>query len=109
MPLVATHPRRRGLALGYAIVAMTAVIALISLAIDYGRVQIAKTQLRIAADSAARAAAGTFDKGTTTALNTATAIAAANKADGVTVTLAPEDVEFGTWDSVTRVFTPLTG
>lgn len=84
--------------------------AFISLAVDYGRVQLVKTELRSAADAAARAAAGSLSSGTTAAQNAAVQIAGLNTADGRSVALnTATDVEFGMWDTSARTFTVLTG
>lgn len=92
------------------IVVMTVLIAVASLAVDYGRVQVVKSELRRAADAAARAAASTVAN-TAAAQTLAVQYAAANKADGKPVTLArdTQDIQFGKWDAATRTFTPLTG
>jgi len=49
--------RRRGVAIWYSIVLMMAVCALMSFVVDLGRAQLVKTEMRRAADAAARAAA----------------------------------------------------
>jgi uncharacterized membrane protein len=46
---------RRGMSLMWAIGCMTGLCAIASLAVDYGRVQVVKSELRRAADAAARA------------------------------------------------------
>jgi hypothetical protein len=91
-------------------VAIPAIVAVVSLSIDYARVQIAKTQLLIAADAAARAAVAQLPSGVTAAQNAAVAAAADNSADGVAVTLdTANDIEFGIWDAGTRSMTVLSG
>jgi hypothetical protein len=79
-----------------------------SFSVDYGRVQIAKTQLRQAADSAALA--GGAKLGTIQAVqDEAYNFAAANTCDGTAVAIDKTlDVEFGTWDSTAKTFTVLT-
>src|SRR5205823_5185354 len=73
-------------------------IAFASLAVDFGRVQVAKTELLEAADAAARAGAGSIPSGTTAARNEAVRIASLNQAAGIAVTLDPNvDIEFGLW------------
>src|SRR3982751_5744795 len=72
--------RHRGFSAVYAIVCMVTVIGFVSLAVDLGRVQTAKTELRRAADAAARyAATGIRDN---TARDKAVAAAAQNSVDG---------------------------
>ncbi len=103
-------PSRRGLAMIYAVIAMVALCAFVSLAVDFGRVEVAKTELMRAADASARAAAAEMKKGSdlTTIQNAAVAIAAANKCDSTSIALdSTNDLQFGTWDSSTGSFTAL--
>src|SRR5207248_10784554 len=61
------------------------------------------------ADAAARA--GATGRGNyVTAQSRAVQFAAANSVDGTPVTLDPatDDIEFGNWDDVTDIFTPVT-
>ena len=75
------HPNRhRGSSLIYALIAMAAMIAVLSLGVDLGRVQLAKTELRGAADAAARYAATGLSDGTAT--SRAISSAAENGVDG---------------------------
>ena len=80
-----------------------------SLAVDLGRVQLAKSELRLAADAAARHAAHTFVATNSVASARAAAVDSAddNTADGANaVVLDPTlDVLFGTWNSATKTFT----
>jgi Flp pilus assembly protein TadG len=102
--------RRRGLAMIYAVIAMVCLCAFVSLAVDLGRVQLAKTELMRAADAAARAAATELSKGSnlTTIQNAAVNIANANKCDGSAIVLnTATDIEFGTWDPNAESFTAL--
>lgn len=93
---------RTGFALIYAIVAMTALLAFVSIAVDFGRVQLAKSQLRHAVDAAARyAVTGLSDS---SHLSKAQAVASANTCDGSPVLLQSGDVETGIWAN--GVFTP---
>ena len=81
-------------------------IAFVSLGVDWGRVQLAKTQLQRAADAAARAAAANISGGTTVSQNSAVSYAAQNLVNGTATTLNPvADFDFGTWDTSTRQFT----
>lgn len=72
-------------------------MALVSLAVDYGRAQLAKSELQAAADSIARYALGGVADGTATAR--AMAAAADCRVDGRTLTLQNSDVEVGRWIS----------
>ena len=81
----------------------------VALAVDWGHVQMVKTQLQNAADSAARAAAATIYAGPSTARNMAVTYAANNTADGRSVVLDPNaDVDLGTWDPAAHTFTVLS-
>src|SRR5207237_5684493 len=106
------RPRRRrtGVSALYTISLLTALIGMSSLGVDYARVQLAKTELQRGADAAARYAASTLNSGTATARSNAVACAAQNTVDGQSLVLDPNlDVEFGTWDSSTKTFTPSAG
>ena len=78
---------------------LAALCGIVSLAVDFGRVQVAKAELRQAADAAARfGAAGLANGGNATrARSNAIAAAADNKVDGQSLSLAATDVEVGTW------------
>lgn len=107
-PIPAWRPRA-GATLLYTTVALIGIIAMISLAVDWGRVQVAQTQLQAAADAAARYAAMGLQndlRGSSAVESNARASVAQNKVDGVTVDFRPnEDLEVGVWNPVTRTFT----
>lgn len=98
---------RRGGTLVYAVILMTALLAVSSLGVDVAHVHLARTELQRTADAAARAGAGAMF-GTpahpVTSADPASAAAAAgqvaslNPADGRAVSLAAGDVEVGNWD-----------
>ena len=95
--------RRRGVVVIYASVFMVAIIAVVSLAVDWGRVQTAKTELQDGTDAAARyAAAGLFDG---THVAKAQAAALQNTVDGSTLSIAAADVNVGYWNVAARTFT----
>src|SRR4051812_1333616 len=99
--LIASNRRNRGVVIYYMTVIMIAMCGFASLAVDLGRVQVVKAELRCTADASARAAAAVLPD---TAAASALAIeyASSNAADGAPVTLDPSaDIEFGTWDSKT--------
>jgi hypothetical protein len=89
----------------YGIMIMSTLIAFCSLAVDYGRVVVAKQELRVAADAAARYAVTRISSGVSTVRSAAIAAAADNQCDGQSVTLTNSDIEFGTWDSTSATFT----
>jgi Flp pilus assembly protein TadG len=100
----------KGTVLLYTLIAMTAFIGMVSLGVDAGHVRVVKKQLQRTADAAARAAAAGLVTSTVVAQNNAISVAQANTADGTVVVLTPStDIEFGTWNSSTGIFTVLTG
>ncbi len=102
--------RRRGSALVYGAVCMFALAGFAALAVDWGRVQLAKSELQSAADAASRYAAAGLQNdinGASAAYGNAAAVAAQNKADGQTISFRQnEDVELGVWTSATKTFVP---
>ena len=102
-------PRRHGVAVVYAICVMVAMLALSSLAVDYARMRVARTQLQAAADAAAMYGAKGISPGLTAAQNNAIASAADNKVDGSVYSLSSSDIDLGVWDPTSRTFTVLTG
>lgn len=84
----------------YSLALMCVMTALASMAVDYGRVQVTKTQLQAAADAAARAAVQQLPD-QTAALSVAQAVAASNAADGASISLPTADVIFGNYASKT--------
>ncbi len=96
--------RRSGMAFIYIIVALVAMLGFCSFAVDLGRVQTAKTELRRAADAAARAGAANIPLGATAVQNAAIAMAAANKCDGSAVTITASNVQVGIWNTSTNTF-----
>ena len=101
-------PAERGMAGVYLVIALVALFALVSLAVDLGRVHVARSELQGAADAAARYAAGGLAAGESRDAVISRALSAArdNKADATTVELQQSDVELGSWDPATRLFQP---
>lgn len=102
--------RRGGFSVLYLSFAMVLVFAFASLALDYGRVQAAKTELRRAADAAARAAI--TRAGSISGVQDAAYLwASKNTCDGSAVLINKGlDVEFWAWDPGTRKLVgPLSG
>lgn len=95
---------RAGNALLVSVLLIPALAGIVSLAVDFGRVQLVKSQLQTAADAAARHAAGGIDAGAAT--DRAISAAADNLVDGAALVLLSEDVETGLWNTQTRTFTP---
>jgi hypothetical protein len=101
----------RGSTLVYLTMAMVALIGFSSLAVDLGRVQVAKSELQRAADAAARYGATALDQGPDVVERFAVDAADDNLADGTPVVLnaAVGDVQVGTWDEVNHTFEALYG
>ena len=98
-----SRARRAGGVLIYAMVAMVAFIGLCSLAVDYGRAQVVKTELRTAADAAARAGAGGLAYGPEESFRRAKWIARENSANNAPLVLTiGDDFELGRWDKKER-------
>lgn len=99
----------RGVALLYVTVALIALFAVVSLSVDWGRVQWTRTRLQATADAAARyAVAGMKNdiSGVSAAFANAQAVCADNNDGAETVTLQTGDVVTGVWDATARTFTP---
>lgn len=93
---------RRGNTLLTAAILLPALFAIISLCVDFGRVQVAKCKMQTGTDAAARyAVTGLSDSSTLTKAN---AIGAAYQIEGGTLTFQAGDIEAGTWNSTTRAF-----
>src|SRR5688500_14686800 len=105
----AQHLRPRGVAMWMTVVFIAVGLAIASVAVDYGRVQMGKTQLRMAADAAARAGITQIGSTITNVQDLAAQIALANKCDGTPIVLdKANDIEFLDWDTTTRTYTVLS-
>jgi hypothetical protein len=112
MQLTVKIPRRRsrGISLIYGLLSMLVLTGFVSLGVDLGRMQLAKTELQAATDAASRYGASGLSLGVATVKSRAAAAALENKVDGTPLVLdQTNDIEFGTWNSQTRVFTPAVG
>ena len=103
--------RRRGISVVYVAPLLILLFAMISLAVDMGRVRTSKAQLSTAADAAALAAAPVLPAADLAPAQTrALEVAAANHCEGAPVTLvANEDIEFGVYRAVSGRYTALGG
>jgi hypothetical protein len=98
------------MAMWIVVVFMAVGLAMASAAVDYGRVQLGKTQLRMAADAAARAAATRVGYSITGVQDLAYDIANANMCDGTAIAIdKTTDVEFLDWNTTNRTFNVLSG
>src|SRR3954451_22956880 len=86
----------------YATAGMVVFAGLCVLAVDWGRVQVAKTELQRTADAAAPYAVTGVSDGT--ALAKANWIGGLNPADGRAVVFQAADVTTGTWDASAGAF-----
>jgi hypothetical protein len=93
----------------YVVIMMTALVMVVSLAVDFGRVTCAKTELRRAADAAARYGATGLSTSPSTARSRAKLAAADNTVDGTPLILVDSDIELGTWNASTGSFSALSG
>ncbi len=101
--------QRRGAVLIYGIVGMVTLCGIVSLGVDFGRVQIARSQLQSAADSAARyAVTGVKHEisGVNACEGMARAILRENKVDASFLTDPQSTIEYGEWTQSDRTFKP---
>ncbi len=101
----ASVSRRSGVAIIYVVISLVAMLAFCSLAVDLGRVQTSKTELRRAVDAAARASAAFLPQGLSATQTEAIALAAANNVNGSALTLTNSNIQWGVWNKSTGVFT----
>src|SRR5207253_7059282 len=81
-----------------------------SFAVDYGHVQLTKTQLQTAVDAAAMAGASEQNTSVTAAINAASSIAGKNVVDAGGLILDPTtEIRFINYNTATRTYTELTG
>src|SRR4051812_22090451 len=89
---------RAGAAIIWIVVMLVSLASFCSLAVDLGRVQVAKSELQHAADAAARYAAAGLAVSADEARRRAVDAARDNRVDGTAMVLEAGDVEFGVWD-----------
>jgi Flp pilus assembly protein TadG len=104
MNTIRKSSRRRGMAMIYIVCALFVLVGFSSLAVDLGRVQTAKTELRRACDAAARAGCVMIPQGSTLVKSTAIAMAAQNFCDGTAVSLSNANITVGVWNKSSRTF-----
>ena len=101
---------RRGITLVYSLLLLVMLTGFTSLAVDWGRIQLVKTQLARSADAAARAAVSGLGTSVSSAQSMAVQFGGLNQADGSSVCIdSNNDVEFGNWDKLTRTFSTFSG
>lgn len=94
--------RASGMVMIYGVMAMTAMIAIASLAVDVGQVQLAKTEMVGAVDAAARAAVAYLPTDSAGARSAAIALASQHTVAGSSLVLQTGDIEIGKWNSTTQ-------
>jgi uncharacterized protein YegL len=97
---------RRGATLVLSVFLMIVMLAMIAFAVDCGYMLLVRTQLQVAADSAALAAAQVMGSPQTDPVTKAKEYAAYHNAGGKKVDLQNNDIEYGTWDATTKQFIP---
>ncbi len=99
--------RRRGTAIIWTVVMVMVMMAFTSLAVDLGRVITTKTELRRAADAAARAGVAVLSGSVTnsTVQNTVKNMAALDKANNASITVNNSDIQWGVWNAAAKTFT----
>lgn len=97
---------RRGVIVVLAAILVVFMLGMIAFALDIGVLNMSRTQLQAAADSAAMAAVTSANQSQAQMLTTAQQFAGYNSVCGSKVNLLSADVQWGMWDTTTRVFTP---
>jgi hypothetical protein len=99
-----TFASRRGVSMVWGITWMSVLSGVTAFAVDVGRVQLVKAELRHAADAAARAGAQSIDTGALGATLAAKLYAQSNKVEGRTLADSQLDIEAGFWSTTTKTF-----
>lgn len=94
--------RRQGIALIWAVIFMVVFLAFASFAVDWGRVQLTKTELQRAADASALAAANALPGGVGNTKAIARQYAAYNFSVSKSITLNDNEIIMGQWKSTTK-------
>jgi len=112
--MVGTRHSRQGTGIIWTTVALMVMVGMASLAVDFGRAKLVRTELQNAADAAALAAAANISSPVADVQANAVAVARANRADGTPVLLSLansddtyNDVQFIAWDGTN--YTVLNG
>jgi len=101
--------RRRGATLVLSAFFMVVMLGMIAFAVDAGYIVLSRTQLQVAADASAMAAAGSMGGTQAEIRDAAKNFAGYHVSAGKQVSLSNSDVEFGNWDLTTRKFTGSSG
>ncbi|MBN2579018.1 MAG: VWA domain-containing protein [Pirellulales bacterium] len=85
---------------------MVVIFGIVAFAVDMGCIVLARTQLQAAADSSALAAAASMNLPRAEMEAVARRFASKNRLGSRPVVIRPQDVQYGTWNTATRTFTP---
>ncbi len=98
---------RRGTSLLWLVLIFMTLIGFVSFAVDFGRVQLAKSEIEAATDAAVRAAGQRFIDGGSAGDMLASAVGAAssNSVNGVPVVVRTDNLLIGVYEPATRTFT----
>jgi hypothetical protein len=102
----ARKPHRRGAIVVLAAFLMVVMLGLVAFSVDMGYIMLVKTELQVAADSAALAAGAKLSASRAQLEATATNYAGMHQAGGHAVELKSSDIEYGIWDQDSRTFEP---
>jgi Flp pilus assembly protein TadG len=105
-PSIQATPRRRAVILLLTVFLIVVFLALIAFAVDMGCIVLGRTQLQVAADSSALAAAASMNLPRSEMESIAKQFAAKNMVGARSVVIQSQDIEYGTWNTATRTFTP---
>jgi len=97
---------RRAVTLMFSVVMLLVLMGMIAFALDVGYMVLVRTQLQVAADSAAMAAAANMGRPYNEMVDEAKKFAAFHQAGSEHVQLKSSDIEMGIWDANHRRFTP---
>ena len=97
-------PARRAATLVLAVVLLTLLLGMVAFAVDLGYIVLVRTQLQVAADSAAMSGTAKIVETGSEVVETAQYFADRHSAGNCRVALNADDVEFGHWSFATRVF-----
>jgi Flp pilus assembly protein TadG len=98
--------RRRGVITLLTAVLLVFLLGIIALSVDLGYIFLARTQLQVAADSAALATAATMGNSQDVSTQAGIKFGGLNKVGNRPVQIQTSDIVYGTWDTSRRTFTP---
>ncbi len=104
--IVGESQSRRGVTMVLFAFLLVVILGMVAFAVDMGHIMLVRTQLQVAADSAAMAAAKEMSESPQEVIAKAEQFGGFHTAGGQSVQILPEDVEFGIWDMETRRFSP---